>query len=142
MKQYKVYKLINRKTEKVEYVGSTKDPDQRFKDHKYRKSRNGGRFAGNENIEMIIVTSFETKKEAVSYEINLQRYYGFIDENAKKALKMIGTKNPNSKVSENTIMEIKTLIGEGLTNSEISKKVNLSIQYISSIRCKKRRLIL
>ena len=73
-----VYVLKDQHGEVV-YVGETKQPNYRFKQHtRYPKcDRNSnGKFYG-QNLTMEIVKSFVDPKDALAYEAKLKRQYGF-----------------------------------------------------------------
>jgi len=77
-----VYELINEK-EEIEYVGESKNPQQRFDDHTKRKFRPGramGKFYGREDLTLNVVAEFNTRKEAYAYQCELQTKYFGINE--------------------------------------------------------------
>jgi predicted GIY-YIG superfamily endonuclease len=83
--KYKVYKLVNSKNE-IEYIGETMNPEDRYNVHKSTQ----GKFYKRNDIEMIIIKSFNSKKQAFNYQCKLQIQYGFktdietLTQNAKQ----------------------------------------------------------
>ena len=69
---YHVYKIVNTKGI-IEYIGETKNTYARLANHKAK----GKRFYGRDDIDLVIIKSFITKREALDYENILQIEYGF-----------------------------------------------------------------
>lgn len=69
--KYYVYELhdINGS---IVYVGDTKDPERRLKEHNKWK---GGKFYG-QTIFMNVVADFQTRPESFQYQCKLQKEYG------------------------------------------------------------------
>lgn len=78
-----VYELVNLMGT-VEYVGETKNPELRFKQHtKWKPLKPGlGKFYGRTDIIMNVVKEFNNRKEAYDYQCKLQEEYNLLsDEN-------------------------------------------------------------
>jgi predicted GIY-YIG superfamily endonuclease len=74
MKKYYVYKIKEKKTNKVVYIGETKNPTHRWNVH----VSNQGKFNKNEHyMDIIDEYVFNNKKDAFNYQCNLQIQYGF-----------------------------------------------------------------
>ena len=67
-----VYEIVNT-LGTVEYVGETVNIENRFKQHTKKKT---GKFFGRNDLSINAVAEFLTKKEAYSYQIELQKSYG------------------------------------------------------------------
>jgi len=86
---YYVYEL--RTTDnKVEYIGCSKRPKQRFRQHVFQKPTGPGigKFLGRTDLHLEIIKEFYNRKEAGQFEGFLKRQNGFIwteYENMKKA---------------------------------------------------------
>jgi pyoverdine/dityrosine biosynthesis protein Dit1 len=73
MKEYKVYKIKERKTDKVLYVGETCRPNFRWNLHVSCV----GKFNRNEHyMDVIDEHVFTSKKDAFNYQCDLQKLYG------------------------------------------------------------------
>jgi predicted GIY-YIG superfamily endonuclease len=73
---YFVYELINL-LGTVEYVGETRDPKRRFRQHVGSKPGIGtGKFYKRQDLFMNIVSEYATKKEAFDKQCELQTSYG------------------------------------------------------------------
>ena len=72
-----VYEL--RHNNKVVWVGETKHPDIRLYQH---TKKSNGKFFG-QQLTIEVVASFDTKKEAWNYQIELQKKYGLETDNEK-----------------------------------------------------------
>lgn len=77
MKQFYVYKIVNKKTNQIEYIGESGLPiNRRFNNHVSNSKY--AHFTGRRNeIEMHILKRFNTKNEAYKYQCKLQEKYGF-----------------------------------------------------------------
>ncbi len=74
---YYVYELINL-LGTVEYVGITDNPTMRKWKHLRNKPKPGcyhGKFYGRLDIHFHIVKTFEDKREALDFEIELQKFW-------------------------------------------------------------------
>ena len=92
MEKRYVYELINLMGT-VEYVGETKQPTKRYKEH---VKWNRGKFYKRGDILMNIVKEFDNKIEAFHYQCNLQKEYGLITDKEKYT-------NPHSEESKKKI---------------------------------------
>lgn len=79
MKEYYVYKIVDKKSGNIEYIGETCNLNLRFNCHVTNSKFSGsGRFAGRRNeIEMKVIKTFSDKKEAFDYQCKLQKELGF-----------------------------------------------------------------
>ena len=68
-----VYKIKEKKTDKVLYIGETKSPWMRFTDH----VDVSGKFNRQEHYMDVLDEILLTKKEAIKYQIDLQKEFGF-----------------------------------------------------------------
>ena len=82
---YYVYELVNLMGT-VEYVGSSCKPRHRFKEHKSKPGIGKGKFYRRLDVFLNIVCSFENKKEALDFEIQLQKYWGLKTDNEKRKI--------------------------------------------------------
>jgi predicted GIY-YIG superfamily endonuclease len=93
MKHY-VYILMN-EYGAVEYVGYTKNPKQRMKDHikhkPYGLQTGKGLFYGRTDLTLEVVKQFNTRGEAEAYEGELKLQFGFVWNERIRTLK--GSKN-------------------------------------------------
>ncbi len=142
MKNYYVYEIVNL-VGTVEYVGSTNIPSLRFIQHTKWKPGNHGKFYQRQDIFMNLVSAHPTKKEAKAEEIKLQKYWGFLSEDEKVSIstkgksKNKGTKNPQSKLTEQDVRKIKKMLENKIQIVKIAKIFNVSVSPISSIKHKK-----
>lgn len=86
-----------------------------------------------------IATKYKTTKHTISRIANGKSYINVIVENfniIKRDSK--GESNGMSKLTEEIVIEIKTMIQDGFTNKEISKHFNIPPNTISRIRSGKR----
>jgi len=72
MEIWYVYELINLMGT-IEYVGESKNPQSRIKNH---LSKNG-KFHKRSDIIMNIICQFDNRKDAFNYQCELQKQYGF-----------------------------------------------------------------
>lgn len=100
MRKWHVYELVNLMGT-VEYVGETTRPKERFANHTKHKQSKGnsiGLFYGRCDLSMHIVKSFDSKKEAYAYQIELQKQYGLPTDIEK--LYRIVSKDSKLKMSQ------------------------------------------
>jgi hypothetical protein len=77
----------------VEYVGESKNPQQRFNSHtKVKPGKAMGSFYGRQDLLLNIVKSFNTRKEAYAYQCELQSQYGLTTDREKSSQSMVGKK--------------------------------------------------
>jgi predicted GIY-YIG superfamily endonuclease len=129
---YVVYQLVNEKGE-IEYVGHTKNPDTRLRNHICIN----GKFHNRKDISYEIVKSgFNTKLEALDYECKLQKELGFETdiEKASRFCKSIQEKGTDTKRI--------AIIGYDLLGNEIgifssileaSQKLNIYVSLIWNV---------
>ena len=124
---YYVYELINHYGT-VEYVGETKRPKQRLREHTKRKPGKGvGMFYGRTDLVMNIVSLFTNRKEARELEGKLKLEYGMEHTESTRNVKggKIGGKlNGANNVKNGHLDNIRTL-----ASKKISKRV---LQYTIS----------
>ena len=72
MKKYYVYKIVD-ENNKTLYIGETFDIENRLKTHKGVQ----GKFHNRNDIKLIIIKTFQYKKEAFDYQLQLQKENGF-----------------------------------------------------------------
>ena len=84
MEKFYVYELINLMGT-VEYVGETIRPKIRMSEHitVNPKHKGKGKFHNRQDLLMNIVSQFTNRQEAYDYQILLQNYYGFENDNNK-----------------------------------------------------------
>jgi len=130
---YYLYELINLMGT-VEYVGQSKRPKVRLRQHTKIDpigDRNfHGRFYKRQDIFMNIVASYETKEEVLKEEWKLQEYWGLKKDSDHSR----GSNNWCSKLSDNDVIKIKSLLRGGKTCIEISKIFNVHQKIISNIK--------
>lgn len=96
--------VIKNNNGKIEYVGETINPKRRYYEHVRAK----GKFAWRKDIEMVIIKTFDNKKDAFNYQCELQKQYGFstdrevyasnsIPNNELRRLGVLGIKEKRSK---------------------------------------------
>ena len=122
-----VYKLVN-KNGIVEYIGETKNTYQRFYCHKSTQ----GKFRGRDDIQLIVIKSFSTKREALDYENKLQIEYGFPQDketHKNNALKSAFKKVPILAFCNKT----KRFIGEFESQSYAAIELNLHQSSINMV---------
>lgn len=89
---YVVYQLVNSKNE-IEYIGHTKNPDTRLRNH----TCVNGKFVGRTDLILQIVKSgFRKRYRAFEYECKLQKKLGFQSDREKyirlgKSIQKMGT---------------------------------------------------
>jgi len=71
MKTYYVYKIKEKKTDKVVYIGETQNPNARWKLHVSSKG-----LYNREEYYMDVIIEFSSKKEAFDYQCKLQKEVG------------------------------------------------------------------
>ena len=79
-KTKKVYLLRNTNTGEIEYVGCTNNPKHRMYNHTKvspEYDAGVGMFYQRTDLEMIVVKEFDDKMEALLYEGQLKKQYGF-----------------------------------------------------------------
>lgn len=131
---YYVYELVNL-LGTVEYVGQTVRPKVRFNFHTRVKAKPGnwhGRFYGRQDISMHIVATYATKAEALQAEFDLQVFWGLPTDRSTRAVK--GSKNGNSKLTEEQVREIRTLLSQNLSCVKIARKFNVGKTTIGFIK--------
>jgi predicted GIY-YIG superfamily endonuclease len=69
---FKIYKLVNRDGI-IEYIGRTTSPEYRL----YQHTHKGGKFVGRTDLELKVITEFNSIKEANLYEGQLKIKLGF-----------------------------------------------------------------
>ncbi len=134
---YYVYELVNL-LGTVEHVGQTVRPRIRFWEHtstKPKKRSGKGKFYGRLDISMHIVSTFETKSEALQAEYDLQIQWGLPTDRETNQ----GSKQGNSKLKEDQVREIKSLLSQNLSCGEIGRRFEVSNILVSLIRDGKRR---
>jgi predicted GIY-YIG superfamily endonuclease len=102
MNKYYVYSIVNKQTSEIEYIGeSGLKPNLRFNNH----LASNGKFAGRrDEVEMKIIESFATKKEAYEYQNELQNKLGWLSDKDKS---IINGKDENNKLFVNSDKAIK-----------------------------------
>jgi predicted GIY-YIG superfamily endonuclease len=85
MKEHYVYKIVDKKSGNIEYIGETCKLNLRFNCHVANtKFAGSGTFAGRRNeIEMQVIKTFPTKKEAFDYQCKVQKELGFKTDSEK-----------------------------------------------------------
>jgi predicted GIY-YIG superfamily endonuclease len=132
---YYVYELINLMGG-IEYVGQTVRPKERFSQHTKKKPGNGcfhGRFYKRQDISMNIVATYATESEARKAEYDLQIFWGLPPE--KDTHK--GELNHSAKLTEKQVREIKNLLNQKISCSEIGKSFNVHRKIINNIKLKR-----
>ncbi|MCT4543501.1 MAG: GIY-YIG nuclease family protein [Vallitalea sp.] len=153
-----VYCWRNKKTNEVEYIGSTGDLNRR--ESYYQSSLTGG-YCGIKALQKVYYTDgayYEVLEEFEDIEpkelVDLENMYMYLLEpklNQRKAVvkskvkdtsKMSkaqsGTSNHACQTDVSTIVAIKTDILRGLSNKEIAEKYDKTSSYVSMIRTEKR----
>jgi len=97
MKHY-VYKIVNSNNE-IEYIGETKNPKTRLRNHTCKN----GNFAGRKDLTLEIIKEFKSKKLAFNYQCKLQKKFGFETDIEKyiklgKSIQKIGTECRKVKI--------------------------------------------
>jgi predicted GIY-YIG superfamily endonuclease len=82
MKHY-VYKILNSNNE-IEYIGETKNPKTRLRNH---TSKNG-KFHNRKDISIEIIKECRNKKSAFNYQCKLQKEFGFETDREKSSKNM------------------------------------------------------
>ena len=113
---YYVYELVNLMGG-VEHVGRTTRPKKRFYEHTGAKpDGNGqGRFYRRQDISMHVVATCTTKAEALDAEETLQIFWDLPTdrEKTKQCKQPKGSKNSQSKLTEDKVREILSLDATG-----------------------------
>ena len=121
---YKITNLINGKI----YIGESKQPEERFKEHCYRKSKDNSLIDiaiqkyGKENFNLEIIGWFEDWQEKEKYYI--KQYNSLIPngynihEGGGEPPILKGEENPNCKITQ----ELATKIQKQLLNLNITRK--------------------
>lgn len=123
--RYCVYKLVNTKGE-VEYVGETTNPRIRFSNHRNKY----GKFSGREDLEMVVLEYYDTRKEAYLKQIELQISLGLITDREK--MSRPGEENPKTKLTNDQVREIKRDYKKG-NGAELGRKYGVSRIVIGKI---------
>ena len=121
-----VYELIN-SVGTVEYVGETIDPKRRMWQHV--KDVNG-KFTGRLDLHMHIVDSFETKKEAYEFQIELQKFWELQTDKERMARK--GENNPKTVLTDEQVREIRNRYVRG-KGAELGREFGVSRMVIGKI---------
>ena len=141
---YYLYELIN-SLGTIEYVGQTKNPDKRFRQHIFTKPVNSnkhsgnGKFYGRQDIFMNIVGTYNTENEVRNSEYSLQLEWGLPTDKFKNKSGGAGKKRNQgsthsiSKLTEPQVLEIKKLLIDKVPYSKISKQFNISPTVICRI---------
>lgn len=132
---YYVYELVNL-LGTVEHVGQTVRPRKRFWEHTKAKpnGRGKGKFYRRLDISMHIVSTFETKSEALQAEYDLQIQWGLPTDRETNQ----GSKQGNSKLKENQVKEIKVLLKQKIPQREIGRRFGISQRSVLFIKQGKR----
>lgn len=133
MKNYKVYKIKEKNTDKVLYVGETCKPEKRWNVH----VSNQGKFNRNEHyMDVIEEYVFASKKDAFNYQCDLQKLYGLHTD--YQTLKNNGTSgalalkksfNKTGKLYRPVLAycyKTHKFIGEFYSTREAQRKLNVS----------------
>ena len=133
---YYVYELINLMGT-VEYVGQTKYPNKRFREHIFSSPKNigKGKFYKRQDIFLNIVCECETENIARQIEFEMQNYWNLVTDKSKCGPR--GENQKNSKLTNDDVKEIKKLIREKVPGFIIAKKYRISSQTISLIKLNK-----
>ena len=111
MKTHYVYELYNL-LGTIEYVGETTTPKHRFTQHKSSNQSSGnGKFYNRTDISMNIVKEFTNKKDAYSYQCQLQKEYGLITDSEINSKSKKGIINSKLKSTEIKLKISQTLKG-------------------------------
>jgi hypothetical protein len=99
MEKHYVYKL---ESNIVEHIGHSKHPKFRYQQHINFKPNGSshGKFYGRDDLQLIVVKEFDSRKEAYAYQCKLQKAYGFKTDtelSAVKAGKIGGLKSSPTK---------------------------------------------
>ncbi len=106
-----VYKLVNTKNE-IEYIGHTKNPNTRLRNHVCKN----GTFAGRKDLTLEVIKSgFRKRERAMDYECKLQKQLGFETDREKWSRLM---KKVQKKTTEQKSISI---IGYDLSGNEIGR---------------------
>ncbi len=133
MKKVYVYTLVNNNGQ-VEYVGQTINPNNRLYYHKLIS----GKFYSREDIKMIIIKECNNRKDALNYEEELQKQYGFETDRSKRiaAIKGVHGGLIMAEIYSNPVLvyDYKTnkFIGEFTSQRQASIKLNLNKGNITS----------
>jgi predicted GIY-YIG superfamily endonuclease len=141
---YYVYELVNQMGT-VEYVGHSNNPKNRLYQHIKCKpiyANGNGTFFRRQDLSLHIVSSHLTRTEAKREEMEIQKFWGFSTEIEKTVEKqrgqirpkVWGEKNTNSKLTDNKVKEIKILISQGITLTEIGERFGIGQPAISRIK--------
>jgi len=123
--RYYVYKLVNTKDE-VEYIGETTNPRVRFSNHRNKY----GKFSGREDLEMVVIEYFDTRKEAYLKQIELQVNIGLTTD--RQRMSRPGEENPKTKLTNDQVREIKRDYKKG-NGAELGRKHGVSRMVIGKI---------
>ena len=133
---YYVYELVNLMGG-VEHVGRTTRPKKRFYEHTGAKpDGNGqGRFYRRQDISMHVVATCTTKAEALDAEETLQIFWDLPTdrEKTKQCKQPKGSKNSQSKLTEDKVREIKILLAQKIPHSTIAEKFGVGRPCITLI---------
>jgi predicted GIY-YIG superfamily endonuclease len=83
-----VYKLVNSKGE-IEYIGETYDIKIRFTMH---LTSSKSKFLGRKDLQIIVIKTFDNKKDAFHYQCSLQKELGFETDIEKSSKSKIAIK--------------------------------------------------
>jgi len=123
--RYCVYKLVNTKGE-VEYIGETTNPRVRFSNHRNKY----GKFSGREDLEMVVLEYFDTRKEAYLKQIELQIALSLTTD--RERMSRPGEENPKTKLTNDQVREIKRDYKKG-NGAELGRKYGVSRMVIGKI---------
>lgn len=130
---YYVYELVNLMGT-VEYVGETKNVKERFRLHtKVNPEKNRqGKFYKRQDINMHVVATYETKAQSRQAEYELQIFWNLPTDRSKRSNK--GSKNGRSKLTENQVKKIKSLLAQKISCAEIARRFKVHRTCIGFIK--------
>ena len=143
MKTHKVYKLANTEGT-IEYIGCTYDTFVRYNAHIKRKT---SKFYGRDDLSLIVIKTFNIRKEALNYEGKEKIKNGFKWSERENSIKsgkkggMIGgPKSAKILGKPIRIYEYKTnnIVGDYTSASEAARILKLNSSRLSSLARKER----
>ena len=130
MKHY-VYKIVNSNNE-IEYIGETKNPNTRLRNHTCKN----GNFANRKDLSLEIIKECKGKKSAFNYQCKLQKKFGFETDREKssKNMKEIQKKTTEQKRIPILCYDLNgNLIGEYSSILSASKLLNINFYLIQRV---------
>jgi predicted GIY-YIG superfamily endonuclease len=132
MKKHYVYELINLYGT-VEYVGESKNPYRRFRQHtksKYEPKRSMGIFYGRQDLILNVVSEYDNYKDALNLEAKLKSNYGFplTEKLGKIKGGSIGGKIGGGSIAKRPILQFdktNTLIKRYESVSQAARELNI-----------------